>query len=92
MIVGCKVKGVLLFRFFFFKWCILWEEYKEDVFLDYISGLVYVIFGDIIFKFYFVMKKVLYIFLEDVYLIGICWRYINVIVVGYFGFSCGYRD
>lgn len=62
------------------------------MFLEYISGLVYIIIGDIFFKFYFVIKCLLYIFLEDVYLIGICRRYINVIVVGYFGFSCGYRD
>nr|XP_034298925.1 beta-1,3-galactosyltransferase 5 [Crassostrea gigas]XP_034298926.1 beta-1,3-galactosyltransferase 5 [Crassostrea gigas] len=91
-IVGCKVKGASPFRFPLSKWRISREEYKEDVFPDYISGPAYVISGDILSKLYLATKKVPYIFLEDVYLTGICRRHINAIAVGHPGFSCGYRD
>lgn len=91
-IVGCKVRGSSPFRFPLSKWHISREQYKEDVFPDYISGPAYVISGDILDKLYFATKKVPYIFLEDVYLTGICRKHINAIAVGHPGFSCGYRD
>lgn len=54
--------------------------------LDYFGSLVYVIFG----KYYMVMSEVevLFIFIDDVNVIGICKEYINIFLMEYLGFFC----
>ena len=91
-IIGCKVKNTSPFRFPFSKWYISRAQYSADKFPDYISGPAYVLSGDIIFKLSSATKVLPYIYLEDVYLTGICREYISAKVVGHPGFSCGFRD
>lgn len=90
IIFGCKVSGVFLFWFVFLKWKILRLEYKNDYYLDYIVGIVYLISGDIILNLYWVIWNVLYFIFEDVYIIGLCRKYIGVVVLENKGFNCGY--
>ncbi|XP_062580138.1 beta-1,3-galactosyltransferase 5-like [Saccostrea cucullata] len=91
-IIGCKVKDTSPFRFPFSKWYLSRDQYSADTFPDYISGPAYVITGDILSKLYFATKSVKYIFLEDVFINGICRRYIDAEAEWHPGFSCGYRD
>nr|XP_022321613.1 beta-1,3-galactosyltransferase 5-like isoform X3 [Crassostrea virginica] len=74
------------------KWYLSRDQYSADVFPDYISGPAYVLSGDILSKLYSATKLVPYIFLEDVYLNGICREKVSVKAVGHPGFSCGFRD
>lgn len=91
-IIGCKVMNTSPFRFPLSKWYISRKQYSGDTFPDYISGPAYVITGDIFSKLYFATKTVPNIFLEDVYINGLCREHINGVAVGHPGFSCGYRD
>lgn len=91
-IIGCKVTHSSPSRFPLSKWYISRQQYQANTFPEYISGPAYIITGDILSKLYFATKCLPYIFLEDVYLTGICRRHINAIAVGHPGFSCGYRD
>ncbi|XP_061179050.1 beta-1,3-galactosyltransferase 5-like [Saccostrea echinata] len=91
-IIGCKVKDTSPFRFPFSKWYLSRDQYSADTFPDYISGPAYVITGDILSELYFATKIAQYIFLEDVFINGICRKYINAVAEGHPGFSCGYRD
>jgi hypothetical protein len=91
-IIGCKVKNTSPFRFPLSKWYISRQQYEFDTFPDYISGPAYLITGDILSKLYFATRKVPRIFLEDVYINGLCRQYIKAQAQGHPGFSCGYRD
>lgn len=91
-IIGCKVKNTSPFRFPLSKWYISRQQYKDDTFPDYISGPAYLITGDILSELYFATKHVPRIFLEDVYINGLCRRHIKARAEGHPGFSCGYRD
>nr|XP_022287728.1 beta-1,3-galactosyltransferase 5-like isoform X2 [Crassostrea virginica] len=90
--IGCKVRNSSPFRFPLSKWYLSRDQYSADVFPDYISGPAYVLSGDILSKLYSATKLVPYIFLEDVYLNGICREKVSVKAVGHPGFSCGFRD
>nr|XP_022306849.1 beta-1,3-galactosyltransferase 5-like [Crassostrea virginica] len=91
-IIGCKVRNSSPFRFPLSKWYLSRDQYSADIFPDYISGPAYVLSGDIFFKLYSATKLVPRIFLEDVYLNGICREKVSVKAVGHPGFSCGFRD
>ncbi|XP_062577849.1 beta-1,3-galactosyltransferase 1-like [Saccostrea cucullata] len=91
-IMGCKVTNTSPFRFPLSKWYISRKQYSPDTFPDYISGPAYVITGDIISKLYLATNVVERIFLEDVYVNGICRQYINADAFAHPGFTCGYRD
>lgn len=58
-----------------------------DKFLIYISGIVYVIIGDIIILLYNLIFYVFLLFIEDVYLNGICCERIGVEVIYFLGFD-----
>lgn len=64
------------------------EEYKLDNFPDYFGGPPYVISGDILGKLYLATDVVPSIFIEDVYITGMCREYINALAVGHPGCSC----
>ncbi|XP_065933279.1 beta-1,3-galactosyltransferase 5-like [Magallana gigas] len=87
-IIGCKLTNGTVDRNKLSKYYISKEEYKPDNFPDYFGGPAYVISGDILGKLYLATSEVPSIFLEDVYITGLCRKYINVQAVGHPGFSC----
>lgn len=87
-IIGCKVTNGTVNRNKLSKHYISKEEYKPDNFPDYFGGPAYVISGDILGKLYLATSEVPSIFIEDVYITGMCRDYINALAVGHPGFSC----
>ncbi|XP_056014233.1 beta-1,3-galactosyltransferase 1-like [Ostrea edulis] len=91
-IVGCKVSRSVPFRSSLSKWSVSRALYPDDYYPDYIAGTAYLISGDIIRTLYRATQKVPYFIFEDVYITGLCRRYIGAIAKDHTGFSGGYRD
>lgn len=87
-IIGCKVTNGTVDRNKLSKYYISEEEYKPNNFPDYLGGPAYVISGDILDKLYLATYEVPSIFIEDVYVTGMCREYINAFAVGHPSFSC----
>ncbi|XP_052695018.1 lactosylceramide 1,3-N-acetyl-beta-D-glucosaminyltransferase-like [Crassostrea angulata] len=87
-IIGCKLRNAPVVRDKLSKYYISKEEYNPDIFPDYVGGPAYVISGDILGKLYLATNNVSSIFLEDVYINGMCREYINALAVGHPSFSC----
>ncbi|XP_052695016.1 N-acetyllactosaminide beta-1,3-N-acetylglucosaminyltransferase 2-like [Crassostrea angulata] len=87
-IIGCKITNAPVVRDKLSKYFISKEEYKPDYFPHYFGGPAYVISGDIFGKLYLATSEVPSIFIEDVYITGMCRKYINAHAVGHPGFSC----
>lgn len=90
-IIGCKVENASVDRNEISKHYISREEYKPKKFPDYIGGPAYIISGDILGKLYLATNEVPSIFLEDVYITGLCRKYIKALALGHQGFSCADR-
>uniref|UniRef100_A0A8W8MNX2 Hexosyltransferase n=1 Tax=Magallana gigas TaxID=29159 RepID=A0A8W8MNX2_MAGGI len=87
-IIGCKLTNAPVVRDKLSKYYISNEEYNPDIFPVYVGGPAYVISGDILGKLYLATNNVSSIFLEDVYINGMCREYINALAVGHPSFSC----
>lgn len=54
------------------KWFVTYEEYKRDSYPDFVSGSAYVVGGDVIAPLYAQTGRVRPLWLEDVYVTGLC--------------------
>ncbi|KAL1435353.1 hypothetical protein MTO96_032361 [Rhipicephalus appendiculatus] len=54
------------------KWFVTYEEYKPESYPDFVSGSAYVVGGEVIAPLYFQTGRVRPLWLEDVYVTGLC--------------------
>lgn len=54
------------------KWFVTYEEYKPDSYPDFVSGSAYVVGGEVIVPLYAQTGRVRPLWLEDVYVTGLC--------------------
>ncbi|XP_062620645.1 beta-1,3-galactosyltransferase 1-like [Saccostrea cucullata] len=86
-ILGVKNSHSVPFRDPGSKWYVSKKQYPKDKYPPYISGTAYVITGDIITTLYNATKYLPSLFIEDVYITGICREAIGAKAVHISGFD-----